>query len=932
MSRCFFLKGHDFHVRLLRRVVIPSTASPKSVYASTPLILWLTPVLWLAYAVRVFGLGNSDLWLDEGITAFVSAKPIPEIIAYCAVRLQSHPPGYYVILHLWRLLAGDSEFALRLLASMGGVLTVVLLTVLARGWFGKGSAILAALLMTVQPMAIQYGREARMYAWLMAAALLSVYILERAITQNRRRDWVLFLVTAIFAVTLHYLAALFLLAYGLFLVVRWRELAGCRRRFVAVLAILVLPPLLWFVSRPGPRSSLLQLAEARQSGQGGLWSLARLEPVYTRWALGGAADTMPLRSSLLLASFAWFLALLGLVAMPHPQRRSRRELQWLLGLLIVIPPLVGSVMFALTIPRRYSAMLGVFVLTIGLGILALFRRCRAIGIGALVALTGLSVFLGFGNMFGHYRPFSPAINYIIARARPTEPLVYTHYLEWALNSYYNRLGMPARYVPEADTTLSSDEANREAAELVSRSPSLWLMLFPGLVNTERVESALNNHAFPSEKVWFAGDRGVVHYFAPVGMQEQAGGEVWDEQIRLNRWWTSGNAVAAGDALRLQFEWRGQRPSAEQALVALRLLGSDGTTWTQRIGEPCNGHCATTQWHGEAVIDRQALYVPPDVPPGDYTLRLAWLTPAGQPLMGHSAGEALPQVDLPLMQVHVGSPTEPLPNFPPPGKQTDVTLAPGLRLRGFEFKDPSMAGGEVLTIPLQWEVTLPQTSLDVRLVLDSDTQRFSVSQPLGPAWYPSAEWRPGRIVRVQPQFPVPGAIPPGVYRANLIVATTGDQQVRGQLEIGRLTIRDRPRRYDLPTEGEAVDAAWQEGIRLVRIVVPREASSGNTISVALVWRSGGPTAESWKAFIHVLDGKGNIRAQSDGYPAGGRALTPTWQKDEIVVDAHELNLPDTLPAGDYSLRIGFYDERSGQRLLRTDGSDSLVLPASLLVVD
>ena len=904
-------------------------ASLKSAFASTPLILWLTPFLWFAYAARVFGLGNSDLWLDEGITAFVSGKPIPEILAYCATRFQSHPPGYYITLHFWRLLVGDSEFALRLLAAMGGLLTVALLTVLARRWFGKGFAVLAALLMAVQPMAIQYGREARMYAWLMAAALLSVYLLDHAISRNRWRDWALFLVTAFLCLTLHYLAALFLLAYGLFLAVRWKELAACRWRFMAVLAILVLPPLLWIALQPGPRSSLLQLAEARQ---GELWTLARLEPVYTRWVLGGAADTMRLLNSLALASFVWVLTLVGLVAMPRPRRRSTRELQWLLGLLIVVPPLVGSLMFPVTIARQYSAMLGIFVLAISLGILALFRRARVLGIAAMVAVVSLSVFLGSGQSYGHYRPFSPAISYIAARARPAEPLVYTHYLEWALNSYYNRAGMPARYVPPTDTTLRIDEANREAAGLVSSNPSLWLMLFPGLVNTERMESALNYQAFPAEKVWFAGDRGVVHYFAPVGMQEQAGGQSWDDQIRLNRWWTSDHSVAAGDAVRLQFEWQGQRPSAEPALVDLRLLGADGTTWAERIGEPCNGHCATTQWHGEAVIDRQALYVPPDVPPGDYILRLAWLTPAGQPLMGHSAGGGIPEVDLPLLRVHVGPPTEPLPNFPPPGKPTDATLAPGLRLRGVEFKDPVMAGGELLTIPMQWEVTTGQPALDARLVLDSDTARFSVSQPLGPVWYPSVEWRPGQIVRAQPQFLIPGTVPPGIYRVDLGVAKTGDPQVDGQLKIGRLTIRDRPRRYDLPTEGEAVDAAWQEGTQLARIVVPKEASAGNTISVAPIWRAGGPTEVSWKVFIHLLDREGNIRAQSDGYPASGRALTPTWQKDEIVVDPHQLSLPATLPEGDYSLRIGLYDERSGQRLQRTDDSDGFTLPLSLRVVD
>jgi uncharacterized membrane protein len=89
--------------------------------------------------------------MDEAVSAYLSGKPIAEILAYCAGSAWEHPPGYYVLLHAWRMSVGDSELVLRLLSTMGGLLTVVLLTVLARRWFGKGCAVLAGLLMAVQP-------------------------------------------------------------------------------------------------------------------------------------------------------------------------------------------------------------------------------------------------------------------------------------------------------------------------------------------------------------------------------------------------------------------------------------------------------------------------------------------------------------------------------------------------------------------------------------------------------------------------------------------------------------------------------------------------------------------------------------------------------------------------------------------------------------
>ncbi|HEX9118893.1 MAG TPA: hypothetical protein VGA61_22700, partial [Anaerolineae bacterium] len=57
---------------------------------------------------------------------------------------------------------------------------------------------------------------------------------------------------------------------------------------------------------------------------------------------------------------------------------------------------------------------------------------------------------------------------------------------------------------------------------------------------------------------------------------------------------------------------------------------------------------------------------------------------------------------------------------------------------------------------------------------------------------------------------------------------------------------------------------------------------------------------------------------------------TWQKGEVVVDGHELALPANLAAGNYRLEIGFYDEKTDERLARPGNGDSLILPTPLVV--
>ncbi len=48
----------------------------------------------------------------------------------------------------------------------------------------------------------------------------------------------------------------------------------------------------------------------------------------------------------------------------------------------------------------------------------------------------------------------------------------------------------------------------------------------------------------------------------------------------------------------------------------------------------------------------------------------------------------------------------------------------------------------------------------------------------------------------------------------------------------------------------------------------------------------------------------------------------------MIDEHEIILPPELPAGEYSLRVGWYDWQTGERLLLSNGDDALDLPLSV----
>ena len=88
-------------------------------------------------------------------------------------------------------------------------------------------------------------------------------------------------------------------------------------------------------------------------------------------------------------------------------------------------------------------------------------------------------------------------------------------------------------------------------------------------------------------------------------------------------------------------------------------------------------------------------------------------------------------------------------------------------------------------------------------------------------------------------------------------------------------------------------------------------AGAVVPLTLYWESLTAVSDSYKVFVHVLDGSGAIVAQIDRLPVNGLAPTTRWQAGDLIRDRYELALPAELPAGHYELRVGLYTEANGR---------------------
>ena len=137
--------------------------------------LALGAITLLAAALRGWRLDLQSLWNDELASWHVAHWPTLAGVLERGVVPDVHPPGYFLLLHLWMRLAGSSEVALRAPSVLFGVLAVPAAYGLGRCLYTRREGLLAAAVTATAWMPVYYSREARPYALLILCAILSTW-------------------------------------------------------------------------------------------------------------------------------------------------------------------------------------------------------------------------------------------------------------------------------------------------------------------------------------------------------------------------------------------------------------------------------------------------------------------------------------------------------------------------------------------------------------------------------------------------------------------------------------------------------------------------------------------------------------------------------------------------------------------------------------
>lgn len=381
-----------------------------------------------------------------------------------------------------------------------------------------------------------------------------------------------------------------------------------------------------------------------------------------------------------------------------------------------------------------------------------------------------------------------------------------------------------------------------------------------------------------------------------------------------------NRVKSGESAQISLFWTlaGDSLNTDYS-TSLHLRDARGNLIAE-TGTFTPGGTATSNWiPGQYLEERLTLEIPHYTPPADYTLdvslydattlaALAVIDVAGNP-----TGQRVP---LDTIQVT-------LPDTQPSWEQAPFGTLGNMDLLTINGLPERAAAGDEITLAWTWRMNgeaPPASEAILRWSNRAEGTDSAHSQIV--AFVPdiaTEDWQSGAIWRGTHRIFVPGDLQrEGRYL--LHVALTEDHTER--IELGAVDVMLPQRNYDAVSLKNSSDLAWQNGI-ILRSYEQRDSA------LIFNWGTSAVLRESYRLFVQLVDSDERIVAISDGIPVNWTRPTSSWDVGEVILTEHDFS---AVVEGGYRVRVGWYEPRSGHRVMLETGEDSAILPVDFVVVE
>jgi Dolichyl-phosphate-mannose-protein mannosyltransferase len=174
------------------------------------------------FAARLAPAASNFLNPDEALHYLLSQAPSLGLV-YRASLTTAHPPLLIIFLHYWSFL-GKSELILRLPSVIAGTAFCWLIYLWLQRVANHTAALAALALLLFSPPLIEISAEVRQYALLLFFVAGCLYCFDRSLQENSTLAMALAFVSLDLAILTHYSSFIFALVFGIYSVLRLRDL------------------------------------------------------------------------------------------------------------------------------------------------------------------------------------------------------------------------------------------------------------------------------------------------------------------------------------------------------------------------------------------------------------------------------------------------------------------------------------------------------------------------------------------------------------------------------------------------------------------------------------------------------------------------------------------------------------------------------------
>ena len=843
---------------------------------------WIIAAFVLAVGVRLYALETQSIWFDEGWSAHAAAQPT---LIDAANADATNPPLYYALIHVGGRLFGTSEFGLRFVSIIFGMIALALTYRLGYALGGINAA-LGALWSAALMSALWWGaQEARMYTLLALLIVTAAWAWHRLLLRPTGSAWIILWTAELALLYAHNTAPAAALWLNLATVIAWITARSTRKPDWRVwIGGQCLIGLLWL---PYFASRFLDLTEANSA----IRSAPALSPDFLAH-VGSAFWIMPWERLTRGGVAPWegiLVALLGAVLLFSLRTRSGR---WMLlhTVILIAGMLLGLLILGNDFHGRYIVMAAPLV-AIALGSV----RLTVLRVSAIVACGALL----FASMTA--RPAFPnddargaVMEYARRLGSSDTVLMWSYADRYELAYYWDRLAVSARRVTLPEGV--------DMAEILPLLPEPGGDIALNVWYTQRADyrgmmnCLLSAGTAPPETFQVDGMDSLIYSAPPLIPPALAPHNLWfgDGSKRIAHL----DAVGQPPPMRadhaacipVHLTALDARKAEMKALIVVRDGRGREITRTDAV-------FADAAQRTIGIFERSSAFatvrLPAGTPPGLYDVFVR-IYDEGENLSG-----LLPEDN---QRTRFGRDLWIGAWEIVPGAVWGTDSAPDAPNTLIEAEPESIIvnNGAAFDLMLLWSGhgALP----DLRLTLPDGTAQ---SIPTEIDQHDDLT-RERRTIRIPPDM---------VSGEGTVTLPDGDI-------ITIIQVETLPMLLDAPDFANAVDAEFRGVGRLTGFTYNPE-----TLEARLVWQAESAAALSYTVFVQLIDANGRVVAQSDSAPSGGSRPTTGWRAGEYIEDGHTLRLnPGFTPDQTVGARLiaGMYDPVTGARLQMEDSSDYAVL--------